>query len=736
MIVSTLVKRSLAVGLFVCLASSLVSAQVHIREKIQIKPLQTVRMQSGPSTTHRLRVDVQWDQPWFGRFDTYTPCGLRSDTGTSQISFTIDPAPGGSYPHFSLFLNRPAGQTAHVIFELYLDDQLVTRDSTLYGQFSNDWPDASFNTPYFDGFHFALPPDPVFYEEGTMGEVTGFNQCGSTTSWTPSTDIVTLTIVSGSDYVQFWNVADYPRVPMGSSISVLASQLQNYMLAADGTLPDSQGVWVNVKAESNGIEETDSVLVVPYYLQFVFNPDSVQSGGESRIVIKTVDAQGDDHVRLIEPLVSVAIQDSTEYGTLSYNEFGEVLADTIDGIQTLLIADEFSGVELKFLANEKVPTQTFPVTLFAKKTDEGLSFFPIPPSLYPFPGRDTVKGEGKLVLKAQQGTNHPPEIIRIDFSPNRRYFALGSSVTVSANVFDADEDSITVQILPSEIIQLTDAGIIPIIVIAIDSNGASDEERDTMYVVDAAIHPTSILVIDGKNVSFEINVEPVELTPTSYSWGWRSTKEPAGNNPSVVFQPENGQSTVIPVARWYAYPDDPCSAMAVANYEIDSRLIFGQDTVEATPANLGVEVPVILGHTGVPFIGKPEIETILSPSGHVIGYRVKGVGTLQRTVKTEIYIPQTSQFYNQTSAHEQVHYDQFTTGILIDYKTVQGFYERIKNFSASTMEDLEKMVRDELFWFTNDEVDRIKAQWGERIEGDAYLVSDAIPPFYFLGRCR
>jgi len=233
-----------------------------------------------------------------------------------------------------------------------------------------------------------------------MGEVTGFNQCGSTTSWTPSTDIVTLTIVSGSDYVQFWNVVDYPRAPMGSTISVLASQLQNYMLAADGTLPDSQGVWVSVKAESNGIEETDSVLVVPYFLQFVFNPDSVQSGGESRIVIKTVDAQGDDHVRLIKPLVSVGIQDSTEYGTLSYNESGEVLADTIDGIQTLLIADEFSGVELKFLANEKVPTQTFPVTLFAKKTDEGLSFFPIPPSLYPFPGRDTVKGEGQLRLVA------------------------------------------------------------------------------------------------------------------------------------------------------------------------------------------------------------------------------------------------------------------------------------------------------------------------------------------------
>lgn len=109
MIESTLVKRSLAVGLFVCLASSFVSAQVHIREKVQIKPIQAVRMQAGPSTTHRLRVDVQWDRPWFGRFDTYTPCGLRSDTGTSQISFTIDPAPGGSYPHFSLFLNRPAG---------------------------------------------------------------------------------------------------------------------------------------------------------------------------------------------------------------------------------------------------------------------------------------------------------------------------------------------------------------------------------------------------------------------------------------------------------------------------------------------------------------------------------------------------------------------------------------------------------------------------------------------------
>lgn len=167
MIVSTLLRRSLAVSAFVCLVFPFLSAQVHIREKVEIKPLQAVRMQSVPSTTHRLRVDVQWDQPWFGRFDTYTPCGLRSDTGTSHIGFTIDPAPGGTYPHFSLFLNRPAGQTAHVIFELYLDDQLVIRDSTLYGQFSSGWPDASFNTPYFDGFHFSLPPDPERNDGGS-----------------------------------------------------------------------------------------------------------------------------------------------------------------------------------------------------------------------------------------------------------------------------------------------------------------------------------------------------------------------------------------------------------------------------------------------------------------------------------------------------------------------------------------------------------------------------------------
>jgi hypothetical protein len=372
---------------------------------------------SGSSTIHTLRVDVRWDQPLSGRFYTYTPCGLRIDNGTSHISFTIDPAPGGYYPNLGLLLNAagwPIRPT--VIFELFYDNQLVYRDSTVYGQFSSGWPGIAYRTPHFDGFHFSLPHDPVFYESGTMGEVTGHNQCGSTTSWTPSTDNVRLSIVSGNDYVQFWHIVDDflgPRIPMGSSITVLASELQHYLLAADGSLPDSQGVWVGVRAESNGIAQVDSLLVVPYFLKFVFDPDSIQSGEESRVVVKTVDAQGEDYFRPVGPLVTVGIKDSTEYGTLSYNGSGLVQADEIEGVETSFISDEYSGTVLKFLANEKTPTQTFPVTLFAKKTDEGSSSFEVPPNMYPFPGRDTVRAVGSIKFIAGADSLHHFEV-RLD----------------------------------------------------------------------------------------------------------------------------------------------------------------------------------------------------------------------------------------------------------------------------------------------------------------------------------
>ena len=383
------------------------AAQVHIREKVRINPspLSAVKMQtSAPSSTHSLRVEVRWDQPWFASFQTYTPCKLKIDTGTSHISFTIDPDPGGLYEHFVFLPNRPAGQTAHAVFELYYDGLLLRRDSTLYGQFSTGWPDSPFNTPHFDSFRFNLPDDPLFYESSVTSEVTGVNRCDGSTSWSPGSDPVTLTIVGGGEYVQFWRVEDEffgPRTPQGNTITALASQIPQYHLVADGVFPDSQGVMVTVRAESNGIEQSDSVLVVPYYLRLIVDPDSIATGEQSRIAIKTVDATGGEHDRIVAPLVSVGIKDSSRYGTLSYERTnGSIISqgDTLTEIEVFFLEDEHSGIQLKFLANEQSPTTTFPVTLFAKKTGEGSTEDFIPAVLYPFLARDTVRGEGKVSL--------------------------------------------------------------------------------------------------------------------------------------------------------------------------------------------------------------------------------------------------------------------------------------------------------------------------------------------------
>jgi hypothetical protein len=198
-----MLKRIVAVACLLLASFPASRSQVVIREKIVIHPKADAQVSMASPTvsslTHSLCLEVRWDRPWFARFDIYSPCGLLIDTGTSHITFVLDPAPAGTYD-FTLLPKRPAGETAHAAFEIYYDDHLAAKDSTVYGQFSTGWPDINYHTPHFDTFRFGLPDEPVFYETSIVQELSGFNECGSTTSWTPSTDSVTLSITSAIDF--------------------------------------------------------------------------------------------------------------------------------------------------------------------------------------------------------------------------------------------------------------------------------------------------------------------------------------------------------------------------------------------------------------------------------------------------------------------------------------------------------------------------------------------------------
>ena len=408
---STVLKHIVAVACLLLASVPALRSQVVIREKMVIHPTPDVQVSTASATvsspTHSLRLEVRWDQPWYARFDIYSPCGLLIDTGTSHITYVLDPAPAGTYD-FTLLPNRPAGETAHAVFEVYYDDHLAAKDSTVYGQFSTGWPDINYHTPHFDTFRFGVPHEPVFYETSIVPELSGFNQCGSTTSWTPAIDSISLSITSGSDYAQFWRVDDEffgPRTPQGTTITALASELTKYHLVADGTVPDSAGNAVVVEARSNGIVRTDTMRVVSYLLNLTAEPDSVRNGERSHITINTFEPSGEEYFRIVYPVVTVGIKDSTGYGTLSLErQDGAVLAqgDTLTDIDLLFLSGQDPIMTLNFLANEKSPGSTFPLTIFAEKTGEGSSEYWIPASLYPFPPRDTIRGNCSIQMVGEE----------------------------------------------------------------------------------------------------------------------------------------------------------------------------------------------------------------------------------------------------------------------------------------------------------------------------------------------
>jgi hypothetical protein len=65
-----------------------------------------------------------------------------------------------------------------------------------------------------------------------------------------------------------------------------------------------------------------------------------------------------------------------------------------------------SGLRLKFVANEQLPIDSAMVHVLVNKTGEGSSEFPIPPELYPFDARDTVRGRGRVVVVKKKELLH------------------------------------------------------------------------------------------------------------------------------------------------------------------------------------------------------------------------------------------------------------------------------------------------------------------------------------------
>ena len=117
-------------------------------------------------------------------------------------------------------------------------------------------------------------------------------------------------------------------------------------------------------------------------------------------------------------------------------------------------------------------------------------------------------------------------------------------------------------------------------------------------------------------------------------------------------------------------------------------------------------------------------------------WRVTGMGTLARKVPAKIvFVPNTSQFFSKTDAHEQEHLDHWSPGKLFgNVHQPADFFPRIQNLTGTSQADLLSKITAEFGLYTAEEDNFVSANLNQS-ETLAHAVSDLIDPKYLYQKC-
>lgn len=250
-----------------------------------------------------------------------------------------------------------------------------------------------------------------------------------------------------------------------------------------------------------------------------------------------------------------------------------------------------------------------------------------------------------------------------------------------------------------------------------------------------------LTAVDGTFANFGVVVSGA--TPTGFSWSFE-TPSGAGNNPQVNFDAPS-ESVTTAKAHWFALPDSPCPTTPPpvssthpyynSKYKIKATVSYsgGEVIKEADFTVNAYWYPA--GSVGVPQLTGLPARALNAQNLWVF----TGPGTLSRVTQRTptINVPSTSQFYNKTLAHENVHIPQWNSGqVLGNYVTVNGFVSFISNLSASSENALLAQLPTALNNYLITEVNAIISSGAlSQAEIAAYNVSDPIAPMYAYQRC-
>jgi hypothetical protein len=237
-------------------------------------------------------------------------------------------------------------------------------------------------------------------------------------------------------------------------------------------------------------------------------------------------------------------------------------------------------------------------------------------------------------------------------------------------------------------------------------------------------------VKDGEAASFSVTAEGG--TPTNYEWIYRAPSR-VGNNPSVTFNPTSGSSSVTATGRWFASPNNSCSASFDARYTIKCTVTFSNGKKKSAETTLTVNAYWNPAGSVAPATISGGPVTDFDPARNL--YFVAGPGTLARTLNSAVInVPSTSQFYNKTLRHEQKHEEQWASGMFSDLLLISDLMAQLSPLTDTSRDGLNAQIATTFTnWFSAQE--NIYNSRVPAAEREAYAVSDSISPQYLYQNC-
>ncbi|MFZ1083074.1 MAG: hypothetical protein WAO19_14255, partial [Candidatus Kryptoniota bacterium] len=328
-------KSAVAIIVIAILTVSSLVAQVHIKENATIVPRQAKKLQDVVNNPNKFNFQIFTNPSIISKMEVDLPCGTDTmfySLGQAPLIAELDSPMAGSYSFWVIVCT-----TVPDILDSITDN--VSFDGTMLYLYHPSVIDyfasgsglgacgtyyaASFTTPYSSSFDLSLSQAQLSQGDTAGMSIGGYDDC-SRTAWF-STDPMTLTIVSGSQYLSFHMIDTQTGTDtkLGSVVTTTGNNAGQYSLVADGIAPDSSGDWATIQAESDGIIKTDSIRIFPLIDHFYvyFAPDTIMHQAWATIYVQPENSAGNDITIPGNTPLNITAGDSGTYGEFYDSQF-------------------------------------------------------------------------------------------------------------------------------------------------------------------------------------------------------------------------------------------------------------------------------------------------------------------------------------------------------------------------------------------------------------------------------